>query len=280
LTELINYQKAGNELYHKLHLASYPVAIKYIKSKDEIPDNALQPSAFGRKMALCQAITQARRAGTTVAMTADDNFCTPATAGHQWVDISLEDLLESQVRQGWHKDLESEKRRFEASAKLLATKDIGRMMGYIGFVCYPLHETYGTPDSVIVFGDGVQLTHIIQALSYEHLHTPSSTFEGFGETCMKGGLIPFVTEIPQVIIPGAGDRSFAGISEHEMAVGMPANLVFYTLENLFKTGGMMNIGYPANSLVPMDLDENLTPGFKFLREKIDEKKDNTSGDLD
>jgi len=272
LTELINYQKAGNELYHKLHLASYPVAIKYIKSKDEIPDNALQPSAFGRKMALCQAITQARRAGTTVAMTADDNFCTPATAGHQWVDISLEDLLESQVRQGWHKDLESEKRRFEASAKLLATKDIGRMMGYIGFVCYPLHETYGTPDSVIVFGDGVQLTHIIQALSYEHLHTPSSTFEGFGETCMKGGLIPFVTEIPQVIIPGAGDRSFAGISEHEMAVGMPANLVFYTLENLFKTGGMMNIGYPATPLMPMDLDEDLTPGFKFLREKIDEKK--------
>jgi hypothetical protein len=88
----------------------------------------------------------------------------------------------------------------------------------------------------------------------------------------EGGLIPFVTEIPQVILPGMGDRSFAGISEHEMAVGMPAKLVFYTLENLFKTGGMMNIGYPAKPLMPMDLDENLTPGFKFLKEKIDEKK--------
>jgi hypothetical protein len=54
-----------------------------------------------------------------------------------------------------------------------------------------------------------------------------------------------------------------------MAVGMPADLVFYTLENLFKTGGTMNIGYPANSIMPMDLDENITPGFKFLREKID-----------
>jgi len=269
MSDLTAYRDAGNDLYHKLHLSTYPVAIKYIKSKDEIPDGAIQPSAFGRKMALCQAITQSRRAGSTVAMTADDNFCTPATGMHQWVDIALEDLLESQVRQGWHKDLASEKRRFEAGATLLATKDIKRMMGYIGFVCAPLHDARAIPDSVLVFGDGVQLTHIIQALSYEHLHTPSSTFEGFGETCMKGGLIPFVTEIPQVILPGAGDRSFAGIAEHEMAVGMPADLVFYTLENLFKTGGMMNIGYPANSIMPMDLDENITPGFKFLREKID-----------
>jgi hypothetical protein len=70
----------------------------------------------------------------------------------------------------------------------------------------------------------------------------------------------------------AGDRSFAGLSENEMAVGMPANLIFYTLENLFKSGGIMNTGCPANIPMPMDLDENLTPVFKFMREKIDEKQ--------
>jgi hypothetical protein len=40
---------------------------------------------------------------------------------------------------------------------------------------------------------------------------------------------------------------------------------------------MMNIGYPANSIMPMDLDENITPGFKFLREKIDAKKGKRAG---
>jgi len=267
-----DYQAAGEEIYHKLHLSTYPVAIKYIKSKDEIPEGAIQPSAFGKKMALCQAITQARRAGGTIAMTADDNFCTPATAFHQWVDVSYEDMLESQVLQGWHKDIEAEKRRFKRSAELLDTIDIERMMGYMGFVCSPLQETKCIPHTVLLHGDGVQLTHIIQALSYEHLHTPSSTFEGFGETCMKGGFIPFVTEIPQVVLPGAGDRSFAGISEHELAVGMHAELIFYTLENLFKTGGVMNIGYPAHPILPTDLDENITPGFQFMQKKIDEKK--------
>jgi len=32
--------------------------------------------------------------------------------------------------------------------------------------------------------------------------------------------------------------------------------------------------------MPMDLDENITPGFKFLREKINEKNGDTSGDMD
>ena len=34
----------------------------------------------------------------------------------------------------------------------------------------------------------------------------------------------------------------------------------------------MNTGYPANIPMPMDLDENLTPGFKFMGEKSDEKQ--------
>jgi uncharacterized protein (DUF169 family) len=51
----MEYQKAGDDLFHKLHLSTYPVAIKYIKSLDEIPKGAMQPSKFGRKMALCRS---------------------------------------------------------------------------------------------------------------------------------------------------------------------------------------------------------------------------------
>ncbi len=53
---------------------------------------------------------------------------------------------------------------------------------------------------------------------------------------------------------------------------MPGFLFFYVLENLFKTGGMMNIGYPMRPLIPSGLTENITPGFKFLREKMDKGK--------
>ena len=63
-------------------------------------------------------------------------------------------------------------------------------------------------------------------------HVPNSSFEGFGESCFKGGLLPFATGKPQIVIPGAGDRSFAGISENELGVrNTPAALLGFASLN-------------------------------------------------
>ncbi len=265
---LKDYQKAGQELYDRLHLSTYPVAIHYIQTEKDIPEGVMRPSVFGKKMALCQAFTQSRRWGISVAMTADDNFCTPSSGFHQWANISKEDLIESQVRQGWHKDAEAEKTRINAFFDLLGKEGLDQLRRYCGLVCSPLNASLIVPDTVLVYGDGVQITHMIHALSYAYRHVPFSFFEGFAESCFKGGLLPFITGRPQIVLPGAGDRSFAGIGEHEIGIGVPGSLLFDLLENLFKTGGAMNIGYPNKTLLPMDLDETITPGFQFLREKM------------
>lgn len=271
MESLKDYKQAGKDLYDKLHLATYPIAIKYIKDVNEIPKRAIRPLAQRRKLSICQAFTLARRMGMSVAITSEDNFCTPATVMHRWVDISQEDFIESQVLQGWHKDVEAERRR--AEAMIQEALENKKFEGYCGLVCSPLPKTILIPDSVLVYCNGAQLTQIIHALSYEYKreYIPVTPFEGFGESCAKGGLIPFVTQKPQIVIPGMGDRAFAGISEHEVGIGMPSNLVFYILENLFKTGGILNIGYPVKSLIPLGLSEKITPGFKFLREKINKK---------
>jgi hypothetical protein len=72
------------------------------------------------------------------------------------------------------------------------------------------------------------------------------------------------------VIPGAGDRAFAGISEGELGIGLPASMLAYVLDNLFKTGKRLNMGFPFRSMIPMDLHERITPGFKFLRGKMDQ----------
>ena len=82
MNSIEDYKSYGEKLYHQLHLSTYPVAIKYIKDMIEIPKNAARPSAFGQKLALCQAFSQSRHWGMTVAMTPEDNFCTPSTAIH------------------------------------------------------------------------------------------------------------------------------------------------------------------------------------------------------
>ena len=270
-----DFKKFGESLYHKLHLPTWPVGISYIKTVEEIPQQAIRPSAMGQKWSLCQAFTYARRHGWHVAMTADDNFCVPASAFHKWVDVSEEDLIESQVRQGWHKSRNAEQNRFDFSQGLFAgpagDQALAKMKEYIGFVCYPLHMAALAPDTVMVFGDGAHIMHIIHALCYDYTMPVMSAFEGFGETCFKGGMAPFITGRPQVVIPGMGDRAFAGISPEEIAVGIPASQLSTVVDNLFKSGGDMNIGQPLKILLPMGLDESITPGFSFLKNKIKKK---------
>jgi len=266
-----DYQKAGKEIYDKLHLATYPVAIKYYKDKSEIPRNVTRPGAMGKKMSICQTFTMARKFNQSYSISSEDNFCTPASVGHGWVPISKEEFVESQVRQGWHKDEAAEKRRAEA----IYMKNYQNLiaLGYRGLIASPLPETRIIPDTVLIFGSGAQITHIIHALNYEHKkkYAIRSAFEGFGESCGKGGLMPFITRKPQIVIPGAGDRAFGGIQDHEIAIGLPGAYIFYVLENLFKTGGKQGLGFPVRAMIPMNLTENLTPGFKYMREVIDKK---------
>jgi uncharacterized protein (DUF169 family) len=269
-------KKLGNDLYHRLHLPTFPVSITYIKTEKEIPEGAIRPSAMGQKWSLCQAIAYSRRHGWHVAMTADDNFCVPASAFHKWVDVSDEDLIESQVRQGWHKDRAAEQNRYNFYKGLFAGQNgehtLKKMKEHIGFVSSPLSQAQMEPHTVIVYGDGTHITHIIQALCYDYTMPVLSTFEGFGETCFKGGLAPFITGRPQVVIPGMGDRAFAGITPEELAIGIPASQMELVMQNLFKSGGELNIGQPVKTLLPMGLTESITPGFAFLKEKIKQKR--------
>ena len=270
--EISQYQEAGRRLIESLRLYTDPIAIKYIKDVSEIPDRAKRPSSNGQKWSLCQAFTYARRHRMNVAMTSDDNFCIPSTTGHRWEQVTREDQLDSQVRQGWHKDRQAEEKRFDAFMKQTGEENYKRMAEFKGMICSPLAATIVIPDSVLIYGDGVQITHIIQALTYEYKHPVSSSFEGFGESCQKGALMPFLTGRPQVVIPGMGDRAFSGTTENEIAIGLPGALVFYVLEQLFKSGGRLNIGQPVRTVLPNNITERITPGFQFMHEKIQKYK--------
>jgi len=270
--DIQDYQKAGSELYERLHLACYPVAVKYIKDECEIVDGYMRPSKMKQKWAICQAITYARRWGWTSGMTADDNFCVPSVYSHQWEDISDKDFLQSQLLQKWHRNPEAEKKRIAHTMQIASGNNLEKMRQYKGVLCAPLISTPFTPDTVLTYGNGENITHIIHGLTYDGENYPYSTFEGFGEACIKGGLLPFITGIPQIVIPGMGDRAFSGAYDYEIAIGIPAELVFTVADNLFLAGGRQNMGQPVKTLLPMGLTEKITPGFQYLRDKLSENK--------
>lgn len=267
---LDQWRELGDELQRRLRLPTYPAAIKYVRDESEIPAEAVRPAHGNQKWSICQAFTYARRWGWTTALTADENFCVPASAMHKWIDVSEDDFIESQVRQGWHRDWASERARFDYAQKAFAGGKAEPAAQYSGLICSPLPMTVVEPDTVLVLGDGSHLTHLIHALCYDYQAPVMSSFEGFGESCMKGGLLPYLTGRPQIVIPGMGDRAFAGINDYEIGIGLPADLMPAVMERLFKTGGEMNMLQPVKTLLPMGLTESITPGFKFLREKADQ----------
>lgn len=268
---LDDYQKAGNELYEILHLVSYPVAIRYIKDLSEVPPGVKKPSDQGNQMAPCQIITQSRRWSEKWVITQEDNFCTPSSITHGWVPVSSEDFIESQIRQKWQK-----RQKDLAAQKQKAAKDYEENLkkamapGFIGMMTSPLAESPFIPHSVLVMGSGIQMTYIIHALNYEKKkeYKLSSSFVGFAETCLKGALRPFLYDKPEFVLPGTGDRSFCGIQDWEVGMGLPAEAVFYVLENLFATGRGQGLKFPLRQVIPR-LHEKITPGFIFMRDIID-----------
>jgi uncharacterized protein (DUF169 family) len=271
MSSLEDFQRAGQTIYDRVHLGSMPIAIKYVKDGSEIPSKAMRPSAKGEEWSLCQGFTYARRWGWTVGMTAEDHFCVPSSGSHGWIEVSLEELRESQVRQGWRRDEEAEKRAQSFMRSVFRDK-VGEKLVYKGFVVSPLPQSVVLPDTVLIYGNAEQITHIIQALVYDGRNYPTSSYWGFGESCIKGGLMPFLTQVPQIVIPGTGDRTFSGVYDYEIAIGLPAAMLFEVEANLFKTGGRLNMGMPVRTLLARGIKSKLTPGFKFLKQKSEGKE--------
>lgn len=267
-----DYREAGNNIYDKLRLLTFPIAIKFIKDYSEIPKKAQQPSKLNQKLSLCQSFTMARRWGNHVAMTFEDNACITSSLVHQWKKVSMEDIIESQVISEYHKDKKAEI-RIQSQLKDLATKEsYDKIKDHKGFVVSPLNKAYDNPDIVLIYGDPAQITHIIHSLTYEGKHLVESPFIGYGESCIKGVLLPYVTGEPQVVLPGTGDRTLSLTKEEEMAIGVPAELVFYINENMFKSGGVFNMRQPTRFFLG-----NLPKGFgppawNFLRKQLKKKE--------
>ncbi|MBD3255215.1 MAG: hypothetical protein GF383_08990, partial [Candidatus Lokiarchaeota archaeon] len=249
MRDIKEYREVGTKLYNKLRLLTSPVAIKFVKNISEFPEKIHRPSKMGTQISLCQAFTLARRWGAHVGMTYDDNVCITSSIVHQWEKLPVGDIIKSQVKSGYHKDMEAEL-KVQSLYKAIATeKNYHKIKDNKGFIASPLIKTIIVPDVILVYGDPAQMTHILQSFSYEGKYLVESPFIGYGETCLKGVLLPFVTGKPQVVLPGTGDRSLSLTKEGEMAFGFPGDLLFYLNENLFKSGGRLNFGQPTKFLL-------------------------------
>jgi uncharacterized protein (DUF169 family) len=265
---LEDFQKAGQEFYDKLRFLTFPLAIKYIKKESEIPDEVgiIRPSKIKQKFSLCQAFTIARRWGRTVVMTFEDNHCITSSFVHGWEYMPGKQILKSQIISKYHSGPSAEFSVQLLFGQYLIKDSMEKVKGNIGFIVSPLNKTNIIPDVILCYGNPAQMTHIIHALEYEGRNLiKDQFFLGYGESCIKGVLIPYISNQVQIILPGTGDRTLSMTTEDEMAIGFPAKMLFYIMKNLFKSANKFNMGMPSKFML-IDLPDCMgPPAFRFLK---------------
>ena len=220
------WQELGKELRRYINPETFPVAIKILKDKKEIPSETRTPlKDLKIKMAHCQAQAICRKYGWTIAMTKEDLGC--AISGHTygWEPVNQEDALNFFIRMNYASDTTVALNIFQSFRTLKP--------GQCEAVVYsPLEWTKIEPDVILIYLNPAQLMRCLHGSTQRAGQPITSSFSGRAASCSEGVLGAFLDQSPKVVIPGNGDRVWATAQDHEMAYALPASHLKDLVEGL------------------------------------------------
>jgi len=215
MTELSNYNDYGVEIEQRLRLGTSPIAIKLLKTEEDIPEEAIRPKRdLGLHLGLCQGFAMSRRDKATVAMLKEDNWCyVPVLAfglakppeyfleGHMFFPDYIADVGE---------------------AKRLAATDPHLEFGkYIGVASAPLKSTKFKPDVVVIYCDVGQLRGLVLAMKYKAGYQVTCKIDPMG-ACYQSTVPVILSGECQITVPCGGDTQYALAQDDEMVFSLPA----------------------------------------------------------
>ena len=245
------WQELGKELRHYINPETFPIAIRILKNKEEIPSGTRTPLRDLKvKMAHCQVEAICRKYGWTIGMTREDLGC--AISGHTygWDTVNQEETLNFFIRMNYAADTTVALNIFQSFRTLKP--------GQCEAVVYsPLEWTKVEPDVVLIYLNPAQLMRCLHGSTQRTGQPITSSFSGRTASCSEGVLGAFLDQSPKVIIPGNGDRVWATAQDHEMAYALPASHLKDLVEGLARTHER-GIRYPIPSFLRYQPEVGLT----------------------
>jgi uncharacterized protein (DUF169 family) len=211
-----------------LRLSTFPVAVRFLRSWEEMPARAKRPARdLNQRFTTCQAIAMSRRYGWVLALGREDSSCVLGAAA-----IGLEKRLPYYVEGNLCINLYTENLR----AGRISEESVPRLAEgeYVGVVTAPLNRAAFTPDSIIVYGNGAQVMRLGQAWLWKRGGTLKTEFRGRID-CADLAIAPVLSGEPQMVVPCSGDRIFGQVQDHEIAFGFPFPVMDEILEGLDAT---------------------------------------------
>lgn len=198
MPDIISCKKHGEKLELLLRLQTSPIAVKMIKNKSDIPENALRPKKDqGKHYAQCQAFSLARRDKLTVAMLKEDNWCPGPVMAYGLVPSPESPAPETG-------------KQFEGF-------EYGR---YKGILTAPLRNTSFEPDLVIIYADTNQLRSMLLSLEEKEKQKVKSNFFPF--SCAWSVTSPILHNEYGITLPDPGEYVRALTQAGEMIFSIPA----------------------------------------------------------
>jgi len=217
---------------------TFPLAIKMLKSEDEIPDRTRRPfEQMKKRVAICQGIGMARKLGWAVAMGKEDMLCSLGAAPF-----------------GFFKNVDFYDEGNLAAGMFTASKEIGKKEEdlvdrfeyglYSHMMVAPLHRTTFEPDLFMAYGNPAQIMRLIHGALYNEGGAVRSSAMG------RLGCASIITVIKEgecrYGVPGNGDRIFGMTQDYEMSFLIPSAKVDTVLDGLAKTH-KAGLRYPITS---------------------------------
>jgi uncharacterized protein (DUF169 family) len=202
LDELNRY---GEEIERLMLLRTFPLAVKMLERESDIPEGAIRPiKDYGYHLAQCQAFSQSRRQGTTIAMLKDDNWC--------WGSLIAYGLVDQRIAEKYP-ELKDE-------VKKIPLLEYGR---YIGIVSAPLKTANYVPDIVLIYSNNAQLNGMLHALSFAGEGRVTSPLYAIASCAFS--VVPALSGQYCVTLPDPGELGRALAGEDEIIFSVPRDKV-------------------------------------------------------
>ncbi len=220
-------------------LVTMPVAIKLAKKGEAPMEKTKYPlEHIGNRLAVCQGMTIARTFGWTMAFRKDDHACPLPRVfmGH----ISPDKFLEGTVA-GFYQDESECMRKMETSYPRWP------MDSFQEIWLSPINKCEFVPDLVVAYGSPAQILTLIQGGNYRVGSGIKSISSG------RCGCSSWIAGVPQTdectyMIPGPGERIFAGTQDYEMSFAVPYSKFDQVIDGLKYVHGHGSYRYPVPNL--------------------------------
>lgn len=246
MVEVSEYNEYGTYIESSLALKTSPLAIKMLKTEEEIPKEALRPKRDrGYHFAQCQAFSVSRYQDKTVAMLIEDQWC--------WGPLFAYGLVKPEIGEKFPE--------LQNDLKIIPMIEYGK---YIGILSSPLKSCTFEPDLVMIYSDAAQLRHMLHALSF--IGEGAVTAPIYPVASCALSVVPALNGQSSITLPDPGESGRAFAKDNEIIYSMPAEKAEQLVSQL-KSFDDMKWGHKHGAFIEFRSDHS-RPDFyrKLFRE--------------